>query len=152
MLFCFYDFALCWNVIPHVYDTFLVHFRAMDFLVELFRNLLEHQDWAMSEACTDSYGKTLKKWHGWIASSTFSVMSPMSLQLFDALPVFILFLVLWCFYAGLKIVLRWLCSASSVLSLSVLLPKFFILFWALQTRTFSSSNLNLLVTIMIDCH
>ncbi|KAM1720810.1 hypothetical protein ACFX12_022420 [Malus domestica] len=47
--------------------------RAMDFLVELFRNLLEHQDWAMSEACTDSYGKTLKKWHGWIASSTFSI-------------------------------------------------------------------------------
>ncbi|CAO2821621.1 glycolipid transfer protein 1 [Amaranthus tricolor] len=47
--------------------------RAMDFLVELFRNLLEHADWSMSQACTDSYGKTLKKWHGWLASSTFTV-------------------------------------------------------------------------------
>ncbi|XP_073050994.1 glycolipid transfer protein 1 [Primulina eburnea] len=47
--------------------------RAMDFLVELFRNLLEHQDWAMSQACTDSYTKTLKKWHGWLASSSFTI-------------------------------------------------------------------------------
>ncbi|KAF9605710.1 hypothetical protein IFM89_018053 [Coptis chinensis] len=47
--------------------------RAMDFLVELFRNLLEHPDWAMSQACSNSYGKTLKKWHGWLASSTFTV-------------------------------------------------------------------------------
>ncbi|KAF5752403.1 pleckstrin y domain-containing family A member 8-like [Tripterygium wilfordii] len=47
--------------------------RAMDFLVELFRNLLAHPDWAMSQACTDSYGKTLKKWHGWLASSSFTV-------------------------------------------------------------------------------
>ncbi|KNA06823.1 hypothetical protein SOVF_177490 [Spinacia oleracea] len=47
--------------------------RAMDFLVELFRNLLEHPDWAMSQACTDSYSKTLKKWHGWLASSSFSI-------------------------------------------------------------------------------
>ncbi|XP_043703272.1 glycolipid transfer protein 1-like [Telopea speciosissima] len=47
--------------------------RAMDFLVELFRNLLEHPDWAMSQACTDSYNKTLKKWHGWLASSSFTV-------------------------------------------------------------------------------
>lgn len=47
--------------------------RAMDFLVELFRNLLEHQDWTMSQACSDSYGKTLKQWHGWLASSSFSV-------------------------------------------------------------------------------
>ncbi|XP_008802174.1 glycolipid transfer protein 1-like [Phoenix dactylifera] len=47
--------------------------RAMDFLVELFRNLLEHPDWTMSQACTDSYGKTLKKWHGWLASSSFTV-------------------------------------------------------------------------------
>ncbi|KZV21499.1 pleckstriny domain-containing family A member 8 [Dorcoceras hygrometricum] len=47
--------------------------RAMDFLVQLFRNLLEHQDWAMSQACSDSYTKTLKKWHGWLASSTFTV-------------------------------------------------------------------------------
>ncbi|BFG14155.1 hypothetical protein CerSpe_004290 [Prunus speciosa] len=47
--------------------------RAMDFLVELFRNLLDHPDWTMSQACTDSYGKTLKKWHGWLASSSFSV-------------------------------------------------------------------------------
>lgn len=47
--------------------------RAMDFLVELFRDLLHHPDWTMSQACTDSYGKTLKKWHGWLASSSFSV-------------------------------------------------------------------------------
>ncbi|KAK4482349.1 hypothetical protein RD792_009502 [Penstemon davidsonii] len=47
--------------------------RAMDFLVELFRNLLEHQEWAMSQACADSYAKTLKKWHGWLASSSFTV-------------------------------------------------------------------------------
>lgn len=47
--------------------------RAMDFLVELFRNLLEHQDWTMSQACSDSYSKTLKKWHGWLASSSFTV-------------------------------------------------------------------------------
>ncbi|XP_022760310.1 glycolipid transfer protein 1-like [Durio zibethinus] len=47
--------------------------RAMDFLVELFRNLLAHPDWTMTEACTDSYGKTLKKFHGWIASSSFTV-------------------------------------------------------------------------------
>ncbi|KAK9665768.1 hypothetical protein RND81_14G134700 [Saponaria officinalis] len=47
--------------------------RAMDFLVELFRNLLEHPDWTMSHACTESYSKTLKKWHGWLASSSFTV-------------------------------------------------------------------------------
>ncbi|KAL6555131.1 Glycolipid transfer protein 1 [Orobanche gracilis] len=47
--------------------------RAMDFLVELFRNLIHHQDWSMSQACSDAYGKTLKKWHGWLASSSFSV-------------------------------------------------------------------------------
>ena len=41
--------------------------------MELFRNLLDHPDWTMSHACTDSYGKTLKKWHGWLASSSFSV-------------------------------------------------------------------------------
>ncbi|KAG2722025.1 hypothetical protein I3843_02G095600 [Carya illinoinensis] len=50
--------------------------RAMDFLVALFRNLLEHKDWTMSQACTDAYGKTLKKWHGWLASSSFTVMLP----------------------------------------------------------------------------
>ncbi|XP_010556912.1 PREDICTED: glycolipid transfer protein 1-like [Tarenaya hassleriana] len=47
--------------------------RAMDFLVELFRNLLAHPDWTMSQACGDSYQKTLKKWHGWLASSSFSM-------------------------------------------------------------------------------
>ncbi|XP_057957316.1 glycolipid transfer protein 1 [Malania oleifera] len=47
--------------------------RAMDFLVQLFRNLIDHPDWTMSQACTDAYGKTLKKWHGWIASSSFTV-------------------------------------------------------------------------------
>ncbi|KAL3336363.1 hypothetical protein AABB24_032218 [Solanum stoloniferum] len=52
--------------------------RAMDFLVALFRNLLEHQDWAMSQACSDSYSKTLKKWHGWIASSSFTVAMKLS--------------------------------------------------------------------------
>ncbi|XP_031098904.1 glycolipid transfer protein 1-like [Ipomoea triloba] len=47
--------------------------RAMDFIVELFRNLALHQDWSMSQACTDSYSKTLKNFHGWLASSSFSV-------------------------------------------------------------------------------
>ncbi|KAI3867850.1 hypothetical protein MKW92_039025 [Papaver armeniacum] len=47
--------------------------RAMDFLVELFRNLIDHPDWTMSQACTDSYTKTLKKWHGWLASSSFTM-------------------------------------------------------------------------------
>jgi hypothetical protein len=53
----------------------ILHFRAMDFLVELFRNLLEHADWTMTQACTDSYTKTLKKFHGWLASSSFTVES-----------------------------------------------------------------------------
>ncbi|THU56158.1 hypothetical protein C4D60_Mb11t14300 [Musa balbisiana] len=46
---------------------------AMDFLVEIFRNLLEHPGWSMSQVCTDSYSTTLKKWHGWLASSSFTV-------------------------------------------------------------------------------
>ncbi|KAK7333887.1 hypothetical protein VNO80_30668 [Phaseolus coccineus] len=49
--------------------------RAMDFLLALFRNLIEHEDWTMSQACTDSYNKTLKKWHGWLASSSFTSIS-----------------------------------------------------------------------------
>nr|ACJ84701.1 unknown [Medicago truncatula] len=48
--------------------------RAMDFLVALFQNLIEHDDWPMSQACTDAYNKTLKKWHGWLASSSFTVV------------------------------------------------------------------------------
>ncbi|XP_073287975.1 glycolipid transfer protein 1-like [Primulina huaijiensis] len=47
--------------------------RAMDFLVQLFHNLVDHQDWSMSQVCNDSYSKTLKKWHGWLASSSFMV-------------------------------------------------------------------------------
>jgi len=47
--------------------------RAMDFLVALFRNLLDQADWTMSQACTDSYSKTLKKWHGWLASSSVTL-------------------------------------------------------------------------------
>ncbi|KAE8735974.1 Glycolipid transfer protein 1 [Hibiscus syriacus] len=47
--------------------------RAMDFVVELFRNLLAKAEWTMAEACTDAYCKTLKKYHGWIASSSFTV-------------------------------------------------------------------------------
>ncbi|KAK2435679.1 glycolipid transfer protein [Trifolium repens] len=46
----------------------------MDFLVALFRNLIEHDDWPMSQACTDAYNKTLKKLHGWLASSNFTVV------------------------------------------------------------------------------
>lgn len=34
----------------------------MDFVVELFRNLLDHPEWFTIEACKDSYGKTLKIW------------------------------------------------------------------------------------------
>ncbi|GAB4830069.1 hypothetical protein Ancab_019709 [Ancistrocladus abbreviatus] len=48
--------------------------RAMDFVVQLFLNLFEHPAWSMSQACTDSYKKTLKKWHGWLAISTFTVI------------------------------------------------------------------------------
>ncbi|XP_019181158.1 PREDICTED: glycolipid transfer protein 1-like [Ipomoea nil] len=48
--------------------------RAMDFIVELFRNLDEHRDLSMSHACSHSYSKTLKKWHGWLASSSFMVV------------------------------------------------------------------------------
>ncbi|WOH16177.1 hypothetical protein DCAR_0935726 [Daucus carota subsp. sativus] len=47
--------------------------RAMDFLVELFNNFSQHQDWGMQQCCNDSYSKTLKKWHGWLASSSFTV-------------------------------------------------------------------------------
>ncbi|XP_066381194.1 glycolipid transfer protein 1-like [Miscanthus floridulus] len=47
--------------------------RAMDFLVALFHNLVQHPDWQMSQACSDAYSKKLKKWHGWLASSSFSV-------------------------------------------------------------------------------
>lgn len=65
-----YHVALICGLNVNGYTNFC---RAMDFLVELFRNLLEHQDWAMSQACTDSYTKTLKKWHGWLASSSFTV-------------------------------------------------------------------------------
>lgn len=70
--------------------TILMIFRAMDFLVELFRNLLAHLDWTMTEACTDSYGKTLKKFHGWIASSAFTVNSfvPIWLSFFWLLYLF----------------------------------------------------------------
>uniref|UniRef100_A0A0E0AJ75 Glycolipid transfer protein domain-containing protein n=1 Tax=Oryza glumipatula TaxID=40148 RepID=A0A0E0AJ75_9ORYZ len=46
--------------------------RTMDFLVALFHNLVQHPDWQMSQACSDAYSKTLKKWHGWLASSSFS--------------------------------------------------------------------------------
>ncbi|XP_020275644.1 glycolipid transfer protein 1-like [Asparagus officinalis] len=45
--------------------------RAMDFLVQLLTNLNENPDCSMSRACNESYNKTLKKWHGWIASSSF---------------------------------------------------------------------------------
>ncbi|XP_021855048.1 glycolipid transfer protein 1-like [Spinacia oleracea] len=48
--------------------------RAMDFMIQLFHNLLEHPEWSMTQACTDSYKRTLKKWHGWMAISTFKVL------------------------------------------------------------------------------
>ncbi|KAG0626811.1 hypothetical protein M758_2G153500 [Ceratodon purpureus] len=47
--------------------------RAMDFLVELFRNLNAHADWSMSQCATAAYTSTLKKYHGWIASAAFTV-------------------------------------------------------------------------------
>ncbi|XP_031484112.1 glycolipid transfer protein 1-like [Nymphaea colorata] len=46
--------------------------RAMDFLVQMFCNLIEHAEWTMPQACSDAYSKTLKKWHGWVASTTFT--------------------------------------------------------------------------------
>ncbi|XP_057535899.1 glycolipid transfer protein 1-like [Amaranthus tricolor] len=48
--------------------------RAMDFMVQLFSNLIDHPEWSMTQACTDSYKRTLKKWHGWVAISTFRVL------------------------------------------------------------------------------
>ncbi|XP_061343476.1 glycolipid transfer protein 1-like [Gastrolobium bilobum] len=47
--------------------------RSMDFTVQMFSNLREHEDWSMRRACADSYNKTLKPWHGWLASSSFGV-------------------------------------------------------------------------------
>lgn len=47
--------------------------RAMDFLVELFRNLLLNPDWTMQQASNEAYGVTLKKWHGWMAGAAFAV-------------------------------------------------------------------------------
>ncbi|CAD6225846.1 unnamed protein product [Miscanthus lutarioriparius] len=47
--------------------------RAMDFLVALFHNLVQHPEWQMPQACSDAYSKTLKKWHSWLATSSFSV-------------------------------------------------------------------------------
>ncbi|PKA60594.1 hypothetical protein AXF42_Ash019487 [Apostasia shenzhenica] len=47
--------------------------RAMDFLVELLRNLMDHSDWSMTKACMESYNRTLKRWHGWLATSSFNV-------------------------------------------------------------------------------
>ncbi|XP_047070818.1 glycolipid transfer protein 1-like [Lolium rigidum] len=47
--------------------------RAMDFLVALFHNLVQHTDWQMPQVCSDAYRNTLRKWHGWLGSSSFSV-------------------------------------------------------------------------------
>lgn len=75
--FVFSLLVATWSTCPASYSWLLkiLNVRAMDFLVELFRNLLEHPDWTMSQACTDSYTKTLKKFHGWLASSSFTVES-----------------------------------------------------------------------------
>lgn len=54
-------------------STWVMEPRAMDFLVELFRNLNAHQDWSMSQCASAAYASTLKKYHGWIASAAFSV-------------------------------------------------------------------------------
>ncbi|EFJ13785.1 hypothetical protein SELMODRAFT_234738 [Selaginella moellendorffii] len=47
--------------------------RAMDFLMNLFDNLLRHPDWTMTQASTEAYAATLKKYHGWIASGAFTM-------------------------------------------------------------------------------
>ncbi|KAJ1694310.1 hypothetical protein LUZ63_011008 [Rhynchospora breviuscula] len=47
--------------------------RAMDFFIELLRNLTEHPEWSTTHASTISYNKTLKRWHGWLTSSSFMV-------------------------------------------------------------------------------
>ncbi|KAJ8433364.1 hypothetical protein Cgig2_020444 [Carnegiea gigantea] len=52
--------------------------RTMDFLTGLFRNLVDHPEWTMSQACSDSYTKSLKPWHGWLASSSFSVATKLA--------------------------------------------------------------------------
>nr|XP_028959510.1 glycolipid transfer protein 1-like [Malus domestica] len=52
------------NYSSYPFETFSLALltRNMDFVVELFRNLLEHPEWFTIEACKDSYGKTLKIW------------------------------------------------------------------------------------------
>lgn len=47
--------------------------RAMDFMVELLRTVVANPEWSMTHACTISYNKTLKRWHGWLTSSSFMV-------------------------------------------------------------------------------
>lgn len=88
----------------NVWCTSCFIFRAMDFLVELFRNLLEHQDWTMSQACSDSYGKTLKQWHGWLASSSFSVMlwCPFYYLLVLVISLFAIRIYLWCLFLSFQ--------------------------------------------------
>ncbi|CAI0434530.1 unnamed protein product [Linum tenue] len=48
--------------------------RAMDFLIAVFQNMLDHPEWGMSQVCSSAYSKTLKKWHNWLASSSFMVV------------------------------------------------------------------------------
>ncbi|CAN1763108.1 Glycolipid transfer protein 1 [Linum perenne] len=47
--------------------------RALDFLVAVFQNMLDHPDWGMSQVCSAAYSRTLKKWHNWLSSSSFTV-------------------------------------------------------------------------------
>ncbi|KAJ9176465.1 hypothetical protein P3X46_011774 [Hevea brasiliensis] len=79
------EFNLLYSIVRSEIDSKTVSFasflgcsRAMDFLVELFRNLLAHPDWRMTQVCSYSYIKTLKKWHNWLASSRFSVASKLA--------------------------------------------------------------------------
>jgi len=47
--------------------------------VELFRNLNAHADWSMSQCATAAYTSTLKRYHGWIASAAFTVVTETSM-------------------------------------------------------------------------
>ncbi|CAN0885907.1 Glycolipid transfer protein 1 [Linum grandiflorum] len=48
--------------------------RALDFLVAVFQNMLDHPDWGMPQVCSAAYSRTLKKWHNWLSSSSFTVV------------------------------------------------------------------------------
>ncbi|KAF8775700.1 hypothetical protein HU200_004323 [Digitaria exilis] len=61
--------------------------RAMDFLVALFHNLVQHRDCKCSQVCSDAYRQTLKKWHGLAGEfKLFGIISKLRIKHFTVLP------------------------------------------------------------------